>query len=89
MYHHTNKKVESGRKLKIQSLNVMVKLLTLPSCEKCAIGQQLMGWSDTDHCTRFYDSLRDRLKDLLAITDHPTTTFMELCMAAQVLDQCI
>ena len=46
-----------------------------------------MGWSDADHHTRFYDSLRDDLKDFLAITDCPTTTFMELHMAAQALDQ--
>ena len=45
------------------------------------------GWSDADHCTRFYDGLRDDLKDFLAITDCPTTTFTELCMAAQALDQ--
>ena len=27
------------------------------------------GWSDADHCTRFYDGLNEAIKDNLAISD--------------------
>ena len=45
------------------------------------------GWSNADHCTRFYDGLSEAIKDSLAITDWPTGTLTELKNAAQVLDQ--
>ena len=45
------------------------------------------GWSDTDHCTRFYDRLSEQLKDNLTISDRPITSLQELKAAAQVLDQ--
>ena len=45
------------------------------------------GWSDADHCTRFYNGLSEAIKDSLAITDQPTGTLTELKKAAQVLDQ--
>ena len=49
------------------------------------IGQT--SWSDTDHCTRFYDRLNEQLKDNLAISDCPITHLQELNAAAQILDQ--
>ena len=45
------------------------------------------GWSDADHCTRFYDGLSEAIKDSLAITDRPIRTLTKLKKAAQVLDQ--
>ena len=45
------------------------------------------GWSDANHCTRFYDGLSEQLKDNLAISDRPITSLQELKAAAQVLDQ--
>ena len=47
------------------------------------------GWSDADHCTRFYDGLSEQLKDNLAISDRPITSLQELKAAAQDLDQCM
>ena len=40
------------------------------------------GWSDADHCTRFYDGLSEAIKDSLAITDRPIGTLTELKKAA-------
>ena len=45
------------------------------------------GWSDANHCTRFYDGLNEQLKDNLAISDCPITHLQELKAAAQILDQ--
>ena len=45
------------------------------------------GWSDLDHRQRFYDSLNEKVKDFLAITDRPHATFAELTTAAQTIDQ--
>ena len=45
------------------------------------------GWSDADHCTRYYDGLNDKVKDSMAITDRPIATFEELRKVALILDQ--
>ena len=45
------------------------------------------GWSDADHHTRYYDGLNDKVKDSMAITDRPISTFEELRKVALVLDQ--
>src|ERR1700744_6506260 len=45
------------------------------------------GWSDADHRTRYYDGLSDKVKDSMAITDRPISTFEELRKVALVLDQ--
>ena len=45
------------------------------------------GWSDANHCTRFYDGLNEQLKDNLAISDRPINLLQELKAATQVLDQ--
>ena len=47
------------------------------------------GWSDADHHTRYYNGLSDKVKDSMAITDRPITTFEELRKVALILDQCI
>ena len=45
------------------------------------------GWSDADHCTRYYDGLNDKVKDSMAITDRPIATFEELRKVALILNQ--
>ena len=45
------------------------------------------GWLDADHRTRYYDGLSDKIKDSMAITDRPISTFEELRKVALVLDQ--
>ena len=50
---------------------------------------QQTGWSDADHCIRFYDGLNEAIKDNLAISDRPIATLTELRAAAQILDQCM
>ena len=45
------------------------------------------GWSDADHRTQYYDGLSDKVKDSMAITDRPISTFEELRKVALVLDQ--
>ena len=45
------------------------------------------GWSDADHRTRYYNGLSNKVKDSMAITDQPITTFEELRKVALILDQ--
>ena len=45
------------------------------------------GWSDADHRTCYYDGLSDKVKDSMAITDRPISTFEELRKVALILDQ--
>lgn len=45
------------------------------------------GWSDGDHCIRFYDSLSKAIKDNLTISDCLMKTLVGLRQAAQILDQ--
>ena len=45
------------------------------------------GWSNANHCTRFYDGLNKAIKDNLAITNQPITSLNKLHTAAQILDQ--
>src|ERR1700761_9557456 len=47
------------------------------------------GWSDANHCTRFYDGLNEQLKDNLAISNHPITDLNDLKAVAQILNQCM
>jgi len=37
-----------------------------------------MGWSNADHCTRFYNGLRDDLKGYLVTMDFPIGIFAEV-----------
>ena len=48
---------------------------------------QQTGWSDVDHCTRFYDGLTEGVKDALMFTNRPTTTLNELKTASHIFDQ--
>ena len=45
------------------------------------------GWSDADHRTQYYNSLSDKVKDSMAITDRPIATFEELRKVALIPDQ--
>jgi hypothetical protein len=45
------------------------------------------GWSDADHCQRFYDGLNEKVKDYLAISDKPSASFIDCCKVVQDIDQ--
>jgi hypothetical protein len=45
------------------------------------------GWSDADHCQRFYDGLNEKVKDYLAISDKPSASFVDCHKVAQDIDQ--
>ena len=45
------------------------------------------GWSDTNHHQCFYNSLNDKIKDVLSYTDQPVTTLTQLCEAASKVDR--
>ena len=45
------------------------------------------GWSEANHCTRFYNGLNEQLKDNLDISDHLIIHLTELKTTAQVCDQ--
>jgi hypothetical protein len=47
------------------------------------------GWSDADHCQRFYDGLNEKVKDYLAISNKPSASFVDCCKAVQDIDQCL